>query len=575
MINNIMENDNKLNSISKELYDIISTKFPDLQLGDETANVVTEPEYARFYDFTYTHGGKKLGKVSMSIDDAAITIIYNKDIVDGLDDHAKESWYNFLRKIRKIANINRLTFDVRNINKSNLSKRDYQVISNEKFKGTAMSESKFYGTSHRSYLNIGESRLVIKHSQPVNTESVSGRTQHIDSIYIESTSGERFKYPFKHLSGAKAMARHVSEGGNQYDAFGTHIVGLSEELSKLSKFKRYMSRGGVMAESLADYVGAVNERADDIRSQLTKLQREGFYRESFENFKSSDLIEVPEDIAENWIDQLTIKQFNEELKDVFPYIYRIVSEKTKASALGPDEILSDISEGDDPCWDDYKQVGMKKKSGKEVPNCVPREELEFEAALEGIMGQFSDNPVDEGIKNKLKILALVGLTGLGGKMALDSIGAKNTPLGQALAVAAQQGDEEAAMHLKKLDGYIDGDAYSILKMLRHQYLHDEQYESGEEDEDDVDECPCDGTPEPEENPKTPLGDFILSFYDRNVGQFPKGETAVLTMVEKEYGDEYVPMATEFINKVHGIFEKHVQNTYENVELQRIRNLAGI
>ena len=570
-----MENDNKLNSISKDLYDIISTKFPDLQLGDETANVVTSPEYARFYDFTYTHGDQKLGKVSMSIDDSAITILYNKDIVDNQDDSVKESWYNFLRKIRKIANINRLTFDVRNINKSNLSKRDYQVISNEKFKGTAMSESKFYGTSHRSYLNIGEARLVIKHSQPVNTESVSGRTQHIDSIYIESSSGERFKYPFKHLGGAKAMARHVSEGGNQYDDFGSHIVGLSEELSKLGKFKRYMGRGGVMAESLADYVGAVNERADEIRSRISKLQRENFYREAFGSFEKNDLIEVPEDVAENWIDQLTIKQFNEELKDVFPYIYRIVSEKTKADVLGPDDLTNEVAEDSDPCWKDYKQIGMKKKGNREVPNCVPREEMEFEAALNGIMGQFADAPVDEGIKDKLKILALVGLTGLGGKMALDASSAKNTPLGQALAVAAQQGDQEAADHLKKLDSYIDSDAYSILKMLRHQYLNDVQYEEGEEEGDEeTDECPCDGTPEPQEKPQTPLGDFILSFYDRNVGQFPKGETAVLTMVEKEYGDEYVPMATEFINQVHGIFEKHVQPS-ENSELQRIRSLAGV
>lgn len=25
----------------------------------------------------------------------------------------------------------------------------------------------------------------------------------------------------------------------------------------------------------------------------------------------------------------------------------------------------------DPCWENYEQVGMKKKNGKEVPNCVP------------------------------------------------------------------------------------------------------------------------------------------------------------------------------------------------------------
>lgn len=28
---------------------------------------------------------------------------------------------------------------------------------------------------------------------------------------------------------------------------------------------------------------------------------------------------------------------------------------------------------DDPCWENYEQVGTKKKAGKIVPNCVPKE----------------------------------------------------------------------------------------------------------------------------------------------------------------------------------------------------------
>lgn len=28
----------------------------------------------------------------------------------------------------------------------------------------------------------------------------------------------------------------------------------------------------------------------------------------------------------------------------------------------------------DPCWDGYEMVGMKKKDGKEVPNCVPKKD---------------------------------------------------------------------------------------------------------------------------------------------------------------------------------------------------------
>lgn len=35
---------------------------------------------------------------------------------------------------------------------------------------------------------------------------------------------------------------------------------------------------------------------------------------------------------------------------------------------------SDMGEGSDPCWDGYKQVGMKTKNGRKVPNCVKMEE---------------------------------------------------------------------------------------------------------------------------------------------------------------------------------------------------------
>ena len=35
------------------------------------------------------------------------------------------------------------------------------------------------------------------------------------------------------------------------------------------------------------------------------------------------------------------------------------------------ETLDIDEDDDDPCWDDYKQVGMKTKNGKKVPNCVP------------------------------------------------------------------------------------------------------------------------------------------------------------------------------------------------------------
>ena len=35
-----------------------------------------------------------------------------------------------------------------------------------------------------------------------------------------------------------------------------------------------------------------------------------------------------------------------------------------------------MTESEDPCWKGYRQLGMKKKNNKEVPNCIPEEELD-------------------------------------------------------------------------------------------------------------------------------------------------------------------------------------------------------
>ena len=34
-----------------------------------------------------------------------------------------------------------------------------------------------------------------------------------------------------------------------------------------------------------------------------------------------------------------------------------------------------LNEDKNPCWKGYKQVGMKEKDGKQVPNCVPIDEI--------------------------------------------------------------------------------------------------------------------------------------------------------------------------------------------------------
>ena len=51
----------------------------------------------------------------------------------------------------------------------------------------------------------------------------------------------------------------------------------------------------------------------------------------------------------------------------------------------------------DPCWDSHKQVGMKKKGGKMVPNCVPKESFNVKSP---VIFSKPEEKVEEGISEE-------------------------------------------------------------------------------------------------------------------------------------------------------------------------------
>jgi hypothetical protein len=60
-------------------------------------------------------------------------------------------------------------------------------------------------------------------------------------------------------------------------------------------------------------------------------------------------------------------------------------------------------------------------------------------------------------------------------------------------------------------------------------------------------------------------EFVKSFYDYTTNKFPKGETAVITSVQKQFGDSAAKTAIETI--------KSLQNG-KDMEIERIKQLAG-
>ena len=380
-----------LNKIAQDLYGKIETRFPNIKIGDENAGVLskkTDIPDARFFEFEYEDDGEKLGTIAITLDEDDGIVI---QVSGKLADSKHYGAFRFIRSFRQFAKNRLLKFHVQNIGKDHLDKRDYNFQAKPKEEPVMqpqqqpVMESKMYGNARMSYQDLGEARLVIKHSQPVNPEIAAGRTMHIDSIYVENSQGERFKYPFKHLSGARAMAEHLKHGGIPYDNIGKHITSLSEELAQLRKFKGYVTRNDTLAEAMNDITPRVLERIEAVKKEVEMLQRPAYYETFAESFEDREDQMIPEDIMSDWIDRLTIRTFNEELKTAFPYIFRLVDETSiPTKEINPDDLLDEAGAG-------AKQAAVaiaKKESGKydkDGKRLKEAPEDQFESFLDSIV----------------------------------------------------------------------------------------------------------------------------------------------------------------------------------------------
>ena len=351
-----------LDKIAQELYGKIQTRFSDIKIGDEHAEVLSKKEdipKARFFEFEYEEDGESLGTIAITLDaDDGIVVQVSGDLVNDRDSTTHHGAYKFIRSFRQFAKDRLLNFDIQNIGKSNLDKRDYTFQAKRKEEPVMaqqpVMENKMYGNARMSYQDLGEARLVVKHTQPINLEMAAGRTQHIDAIYIENAQGERFRYPYKHLNGARALAEHIKAGGNPYDSIGKHICSLSEELASLRKFKGYVSRQEQVSEAMGSVTDRVLERIDTIKETIHKLQRPAYYQAFVESFEEQEEQMIPEEIQNDLIDRLTIRTFNEELKAVFPYIYKFVDEsELPVIELGVADILGEQATGGQDLGDGF------------------------------------------------------------------------------------------------------------------------------------------------------------------------------------------------------------------------------
>ena len=336
---------------SQDLFNKIRSKFANIQLGDSTGNVTADPKSAVFFDFEFSESSDNFGRVSISIADGeSMKVFYNQGLVEKIDDEAKANWYSFLKELKDFAVEHQVGFDVRDITKTSLTQQDFKNLADvnktvntgdnmseeltrlTKLAGIAVAEG-LTGTAKSSYESLDKTRLIVRHSQAVDENVPGSRSRQINSLYIENEQGERFKYPMKHLSGARAMARHVANGGVPHDDFGKHIIKMSEQIAQLNSFARYATNKDQLNNSVGDIIEKSRLKLENMRNYIKNISKQGHYMKAKESFQPSTIAELDDETRNSLREKFTLRHLDDKVESALPLIHSLMKEYDDKDAV--------------------------------------------------------------------------------------------------------------------------------------------------------------------------------------------------------------------------------------------------
>jgi hypothetical protein len=619
---------NIIEMIAQDVFDKVRSRFSNLEMGDGEGNTTNNPKEARFFDFDFAIEGNTLGRVSVSINDiGTLKVYYGQGITEGTDSVIRGVWYDFLKEMRMFAMRRMLRFDTRDINKGNLNKNDFQYLATNGPKESNMTESQYFGSSKTSYRALENTKLIIKHSQAVNETQPGARSRHISALFIENSDGERFKYPFNHLSGAKAMQRHVANGGRPYDDKGTAIIDMSESIIQLNVFKRQAAREGFVNESTQDIFERAMVKLEQLRQDCTNLSKQTYYENWSNNFKTNARAELDEVTLEDYKDKFTVRQFEDNLTSIFPLLHAIMQETSeidladviesteKCDECGMMECecdhVEEANDNDPPFDPDPKKKNPPAKPGKHGQGYSTAKHLakqgmkQAEKSASESFEMFDEwaDAIVEGYLEPDTIMALkdlldngltLGADATSAVEALESIGIHDEDLADALEGLAKVNpeadpretivawvahtDPEAAQELSAepaaepapepapvepapeapVEPAPEADPAAMAPAPEAPVAEDEDSMDNEE-------------PQPQRANMREIAEVVKSFYDRETGRFPKGETGVVVHCKKMFGDQGGQLAERLV--AHLSQRSHQQMAYEDIT--RMLKLAGI
>ncbi len=297
------------------------------------------------------------GKSVAVPEEARYFYIQNPNIMIFLDDETSEIKFHIgedvdidtssvsklIKLVKNLARSNLMDFDIRTFGK-HIEPKNY-VFNIEKNKEQEMNDvlgeglSPLEGSTKTSRQTLENVRLIIRHKKPVNEEQRGSRSRNISAIFVENSDGERFKYPHKHLSGARAMARHVSNGGVPSDMVGEAIIEQTTTLVKLKEFINIVNKQGLVNEANRDVVLNVKRQIESVKENINRIQGPKGYVSFVESLALNEVDEseeISEETVNDYVQKFTKSSFEEKLTDILPLIHRantVESKKQKVNQV--------------------------------------------------------------------------------------------------------------------------------------------------------------------------------------------------------------------------------------------------
>ena len=392
-----------LNLVAQDLFDELKSRYSQLTLGDDQAQITTDPQSARFFKLQWNNN-----PVSLSIDEENVRLIYNRSITDSVDSEQEQEWYEFARAIKEFAVSHNLGFKPQDVEKLDLEQGDFEFLSQV----NTVQESTMHGTTKTSYRPLDKTKMIIRHNKTVDESIPGARSRNISAIFIENNQGERFRFPYNYLHGARAMQMHVAKGGNPYDTLGEAIVHAVEEISKMRKFTQYAQRNKMVDESTQQYLDAAHLKINGNKKLLSQIQKQSTYESAVETLSSINE-ENDQDTIDNLVKTFTKETFDEELVDAFKILpiaelkgdddtetktRRDVMQQTSTAARFKSYVDSFVNNPES------KLILKKDDSYDDFQNNLRSQQKDTNAKLGTIMrdiaGRFlSANPEDDAISN--------------------------------------------------------------------------------------------------------------------------------------------------------------------------------